>query len=176
MESVATRRLTERQREVMERIDRRVPIKTIAEELDLSETRINQHIRALKDIYGAGKLNDLVEKFRASDDAGPPAKVESANPTGTSREKASRAINGSQANASLRLSADSDARLSSTPETSGMAGTIASTEDQARQTTNRPAFFAIVSLALIAATLVSVVGEFAATDAWATTTGQTDTP
>lgn len=49
----------------MERIDRRVPIKVIAEELGVSETRINQHIRALKDIYRAESLNELVETYRA---------------------------------------------------------------------------------------------------------------
>ncbi|WP_394729733.1 hypothetical protein [Altererythrobacter sp. GH1-8] len=57
--------LTSRQKSVMERIDRRVPIKVIANELGVSETRINQHIRALKDIYEAGSLNELVEKYRA---------------------------------------------------------------------------------------------------------------
>lgn len=65
MSSAASRPLTERQREVMERIDRRIPIKVIAQELGVSETRINQHIRALKDIYEAESLGELVEKFRA---------------------------------------------------------------------------------------------------------------
>jgi hypothetical protein len=66
MVSGAERRLTERQRAVMERIDRRVPIKVIAQELGVSETRINQHIRALKDFYDAGSLGDLVENYRAT--------------------------------------------------------------------------------------------------------------
>jgi len=61
----AGRRMTDRQRAVMERIDRRVPIKVIAQELGVSETRINQHIRALKDLYDAGNLGDLVENYRA---------------------------------------------------------------------------------------------------------------
>ena len=65
MTSLAARRLTDRQRAVMERIDRRVPIKVIAQELGVSETRINQHIRALKDLYHAGNLGDLVENYRA---------------------------------------------------------------------------------------------------------------
>ncbi len=74
MASGAARRLTDRQRAVMERIDRRVPIKVIAAELGVSETRINQHIRALKDFYAAGSLGELVENYRAtlprpSDDA-----------------------------------------------------------------------------------------------------------
>lgn len=66
MASEAARRLTDRQRAVMERIDRRVPIKVIAQELGVSETRINQHIRALKDVYEAGSLGDLVENYRAT--------------------------------------------------------------------------------------------------------------
>ncbi len=66
MPSAAPRQLTERQRAVMERIDRRVPIKLIAQDLGVSETRINQHIRALKDIYEAGSLGDLVERYRAT--------------------------------------------------------------------------------------------------------------
>ena len=48
----------------MERVDRRVPIKVIAQELGVSETRINQHIRALKDLYGADSLRDLVDLYR----------------------------------------------------------------------------------------------------------------
>jgi len=60
-----SRPLTARQRDVMERIDRRVPIKVIAQELGVSETRINQHIRALKDNFGASSLNELVEMYRA---------------------------------------------------------------------------------------------------------------
>ncbi|MBV7266063.1 LuxR C-terminal-related transcriptional regulator [Erythrobacter ani] len=63
----AARPLTERQRAVMERIDRRMPIKVIAQELGVSETRINQHIRALKDIFEVSNLGDLVERFRESE-------------------------------------------------------------------------------------------------------------
>ena len=76
MLSGAARRLTDRQRAVMERIDRRVPIKVIAQELGVSETRINQHIRALKDVYEAGSLGELVENYRAAvaQDA-PPAEI-----------------------------------------------------------------------------------------------------
>lgn len=66
MASGAARRLTDRQSAVMERIDRRVPIKVIAAELGVSETRINQHIRALKDFYAAGSLGELVENYRAA--------------------------------------------------------------------------------------------------------------
>lgn len=56
--------LTERQRSVLERIDRRMPIKVIAQELGVSETRINQHIRILKDIYQVASLNELVAAYR----------------------------------------------------------------------------------------------------------------
>jgi biotin operon repressor len=66
MLSGAARRLTDRQQAVMERIDRRMPIKVIAQELGVSETRINQHIRALKDLYEAGSLGELVENYRAT--------------------------------------------------------------------------------------------------------------
>ncbi|MEP0390978.1 hypothetical protein [Erythrobacter sp.] len=61
----ALRPLTQRQQAVIERIDRRAPIKVIARELGVSETRINQHIRALKNIYRAENLSDLVEAYRA---------------------------------------------------------------------------------------------------------------
>lgn len=64
MSSGAARPLTDRQQAVMERIDRRVPIKVIARELGVSETRINQHIRALKDIFEAENLGELVERYR----------------------------------------------------------------------------------------------------------------
>lgn len=66
MASGTLKRPTDRQRAVMERIDRRVPIKVIASELGVSETRINQHIRALKDIYEAASLGELVENYRAT--------------------------------------------------------------------------------------------------------------
>lgn len=66
MLSGTIRPLTARQRAVMERIDRRIPIKVIAAELGVSETRINQHIRALKDIYGAASLFELVSNYRIS--------------------------------------------------------------------------------------------------------------
>ena len=79
MPSAAPRKLTERQRAVIERIDRRVPIKVIAQELGVSETRINQHIRALKDIYEAASLNELVELYRATK---ADASAENSDPSG----------------------------------------------------------------------------------------------
>ena len=65
----SSRKLTQRQRAVMEAIDRRQPIKVIAAELGVSESRINQHIKALKDIYGAASLPELVELYRAENTA-----------------------------------------------------------------------------------------------------------
>jgi DNA-binding CsgD family transcriptional regulator len=84
MSSGAARRLTDRQRAVMERIDRRVPIKVIAQELGVSETRINQHIRALKDVYAAASLGELVENYRATLPPEPPAEPSS---NGTESER-----------------------------------------------------------------------------------------
>lgn len=66
LDLASAQKLTSRQKSVLVRIDRRVPIKVIANELGVSETRINQHIRALKDIFEAGSLNELVEKYRAA--------------------------------------------------------------------------------------------------------------
>ena len=86
MGSGAARRLTDRQRAVMERIDRRVPIKVIAAELGVSDTRINQHIRALKDIYDAGSLGELVENFRATLAAEAPEQPTSDTPAETPDE------------------------------------------------------------------------------------------
>lgn len=82
MSSGAPRRLTDRQRAVIERIDRRVPIKVIAQELGVSETRINQHIRVMKDVYEAGSLGELVENYRATLPPEP-----SAEDTGNPQEK-----------------------------------------------------------------------------------------
>lgn len=91
MASQVARKLTDRQRAVMERIDRRVPIKVIAQELGVSETRINQHIRALKDFYAAASLGEMVENYRATltpeaalararDDGGQPADTDLSEP------------------------------------------------------------------------------------------------
>ncbi|MDC0886678.1 hypothetical protein OAS19_02675 [Altererythrobacter sp.] len=83
MQSPQSRSLTDRQKDVLVRIDRRMPIKVIAAELNVSESRINQHIRALKDIYGAGSLKDLCESYRAelafSDETAPYRKTASRN-------------------------------------------------------------------------------------------------
>lgn len=68
MTAKPSRRLTDKQRAVLERVDRRVPIKVIANDLGVSESRINQHIRALKDIYGVESLGELIERARDADD------------------------------------------------------------------------------------------------------------
>jgi hypothetical protein len=78
MASASARKLTERQFFVLERIDRRIPIKVIANELSVSETRINQHIRALKDFYQVESLNELVECYR--EDFGEPRDEETKEP------------------------------------------------------------------------------------------------
>jgi hypothetical protein len=56
------------------RLDRRMPIKQIAAELDVSESRVNQHIRALKDVYRVGNLKDLCDSYRVElQESGQPA-------------------------------------------------------------------------------------------------------
>jgi len=75
------RKLTARQRAVMERIDKRIPIKVIALELGVSETRINQHIRALKDIYGAVSLAQLVKNYRLSEGRGEDDPINESEPS-----------------------------------------------------------------------------------------------
>ncbi|MXO91829.1 helix-turn-helix transcriptional regulator [Pontixanthobacter aquaemixtae] len=60
--------ITDRQRDVLERIDRRVPIKVIAAEMGVSDARINQHIRALKDKFEVESMGELVELYRATPD------------------------------------------------------------------------------------------------------------
>ena len=52
----------------MMRLDERLPIKVIAKELGVSETRINQHIRALKDAYGVQNMNALILEYRRTKD------------------------------------------------------------------------------------------------------------
>lgn len=83
MGSPRFRSLTDRQKDVLVRLDRRMPIKLIAAELDVSESRVNQHIRALKDVYRVSNLNDLCDSYRAeTEEAGEPApyrKVASTN-------------------------------------------------------------------------------------------------
>lgn len=58
------KRLTEKQRAVLDRLDRRMPIKVIAAELRISESRVNQHIRALKNHFGVESLGEVIERAR----------------------------------------------------------------------------------------------------------------
>ncbi len=69
MTAKPSRRLTDKQRAVLERVDRRMPIKVIAAEMEVSESRINQHIRALKDIYGVESLGELIDRAREAEEA-----------------------------------------------------------------------------------------------------------
>lgn len=74
MGSPRFRSLTDRQKDVLVRLNRRMPIKQIAAELDLSESRVNQHIRALKDAYSVGNLKDLCQSYRVEvEHSGEPA-------------------------------------------------------------------------------------------------------
>lgn len=64
MPSPGSDKLTDRQRDVLVLIDQRMPIKRIAHELNISESRVNQHIRALKDAFGVQGLDELVQAYR----------------------------------------------------------------------------------------------------------------
>ena len=57
--------LTERQLEVLERIVQRKAYKVIAAELDISETRVKQHVRTIKDRLDANTMPELVEHYHA---------------------------------------------------------------------------------------------------------------
>jgi DNA-binding CsgD family transcriptional regulator len=56
--------LTDRQLEVLERVVLRKPYKLIAAELDISETRVKQHVRTIKDRLDANSMPELVEHYR----------------------------------------------------------------------------------------------------------------
>ncbi len=56
--------ITERQLQVLELLDRRVPIKIIASDLGISQSRVNQHIAALKRSFQVNDLADLVSAYR----------------------------------------------------------------------------------------------------------------
>lgn len=60
-------RLTDKQLAVLERLDRRMPIKVIAVELGVSESRVNQHVRALKNHFGVESLGELIDRARDAD-------------------------------------------------------------------------------------------------------------
>lgn len=64
MPAVITRPLSQRERAVLEGIDRRLPLKAVAAELGVSESRVNQHVRALKERYRVHNLPALIEAWR----------------------------------------------------------------------------------------------------------------
>lgn len=63
--------LTAKQQEVLERLARHQAIKTIADEMGVSETRVNQHIRAIKDRLGANDKEELVAIWIAAHGGSP---------------------------------------------------------------------------------------------------------
>ena len=67
MPAAKNRELSDRERAVLDGVDRRLPLKAVAAELGISESRVNQHIRALKERYGVNNLPDLVEAWRTQD-------------------------------------------------------------------------------------------------------------
>lgn len=66
--------LTDRERAVLDAIDRRLPLKAVAAEIGVSESRVNQHVRALKERFEVNSLPDLVDAWRGegTDIAGEP--------------------------------------------------------------------------------------------------------
>lgn len=52
--------LSPKQREVLERLSRHQSIKTMADEMKVSSTRINQHIRSIKDRMGVNSQEEMV--------------------------------------------------------------------------------------------------------------------
>ncbi len=67
MPASTIRGLSDRERAVLDGVDRRLPLKAVAAELGISESRVNQHIRALKERYRVNNLPDLVEAWRTQD-------------------------------------------------------------------------------------------------------------
>ena len=67
MPAAPHRGLSQRERAVLEGVDRRLPLKAVAAELGISESRVNQHIRALKERYRVNNLPDLVTAWRQDD-------------------------------------------------------------------------------------------------------------
>ena len=68
--------LTDRQLEILERVVQRKAYKVIAAELDISETRVKQHVRAIKDRLDANSMPELVAHFHAISDGQPFTKEE----------------------------------------------------------------------------------------------------
>ncbi len=59
--------LTDRERAVLDGIDRRLPLKAVAAEIGVSESRVNQHVRALKERFSVNSLPDLVDAWRGKE-------------------------------------------------------------------------------------------------------------
>jgi DNA-binding CsgD family transcriptional regulator len=64
MAGEVTPALSERQKQVLSLIDRRLTIKEIAAELGISETRVNQHITTLKQRLDANTHRELAARYR----------------------------------------------------------------------------------------------------------------
>jgi DNA-binding CsgD family transcriptional regulator len=64
--------LSDRERAILSAIDRRLPLKAVAGELGISESRVNQHVRALKQRYRVHSLPDLVDAWRSGEGASTP--------------------------------------------------------------------------------------------------------
>ena len=63
MPIVRFKRLTERQRDVLDGIAKRKTIKAIAHELGISDSAVNQHIKTLKSTLQAYSLSDLAKYY-----------------------------------------------------------------------------------------------------------------
>lgn len=59
-----------------------MPLKAIAADLSISESRVNQHVKALKDFYGVSSLRDLVEAWRADEARAEPSGCNPSEPQG----------------------------------------------------------------------------------------------
>jgi DNA-binding CsgD family transcriptional regulator len=60
--------LTPRQEAVLRQIAERKSLKTIAYDLRISESAVNQHVKALKGLFGAHSLGDLSYEYRCISD------------------------------------------------------------------------------------------------------------
>lgn len=60
--------LSARQHAVLDLVGKRLTVKEIADQLDISDTRVSQHIRNLKTKFGEETLSGLVAAHRAADE------------------------------------------------------------------------------------------------------------
>lgn len=68
------RELSDRQGQILEAIARRRTIKQISFDLGISPSRVNQHVRTLKDHLGVENLTELADLWNAHTDEGPYSK------------------------------------------------------------------------------------------------------